>query len=289
MVNVLPHQGRTWLEVAIVGRVRRALRLDLDRLLDRDARLLGARSAAATASRSRTDPSRRRRAAPADEPARGTDTAIIMPICAEPVERVFAGLRALWASLARTGGRDRVPPLHPLATPADPRIGDRRGSGVARVLVPRRRTASAASSTGGAARASRARAATSPTSAGAAAALPLHGDARRRQRHERADARDGWCALMERAPDVGIIQTVPTAVEPALAARAHAAVREPRLRADVRRRPATAGSSATAQYWGHNTIIRVAAVHGALRAAAPARARRRSAARSSRTTSSRRR
>ncbi|HXK25937.1 MAG TPA: glucans biosynthesis glucosyltransferase MdoH [Myxococcota bacterium] len=30
-------------------------------------------------------------------------TALVMPICDEPVERVFAGLRAVWASLARTG------------------------------------------------------------------------------------------------------------------------------------------------------------------------------------------
>ena len=37
---------------------------------------------------------------PIDPAAR---TALVVPICDEPVERVFAGLRAVWASLARTG------------------------------------------------------------------------------------------------------------------------------------------------------------------------------------------
>ena len=30
-----------------------------------------------------------------------------MPVCAEPVERIFAGLRAMWASLERAGATDR--------------------------------------------------------------------------------------------------------------------------------------------------------------------------------------
>jgi membrane glycosyltransferase len=37
----------------------------------------------------------------------GVRTAIVMPICDEPVERVFAGLRAIHASLARTGELER--------------------------------------------------------------------------------------------------------------------------------------------------------------------------------------
>src|SRR5205807_7443146 len=49
--------------------------------------------------------------APAGEPAAAVDpamrTAVVMPICAEPVDRVFAGLRAIHRSLERAGALDR--------------------------------------------------------------------------------------------------------------------------------------------------------------------------------------
>jgi membrane glycosyltransferase len=97
MVNVLPHQGGTWLEVAIVVffgalfgwisigfwtallgfviLVRRRDRFAITNL-DGDAE------------------------APFQPQGR---TAIVMPICEEPVERVFAGLKAIYRSLERTG------------------------------------------------------------------------------------------------------------------------------------------------------------------------------------------
>jgi membrane glycosyltransferase len=96
MVNVLPHQGRTWLEVAIVvcfGALFGWISIGfwtalfgfalLVRRRDRFAitRLEGNVGAFAPEGR----------------------TAIAMPICEEPVERVFAGLRAIERSLARQG------------------------------------------------------------------------------------------------------------------------------------------------------------------------------------------
>ena len=97
-------------------------------------------------------------------------TAIVMPICEEPVERVFAGLRAIHRSLERaTGARRAVRLLRALATPRTPAQAVRGGGGLVRAGAARP-TASAASSTAAGAFASSARAATSPTSAGAGAA-----------------------------------------------------------------------------------------------------------------------
>ena len=62
-------------------------------------------------------------------------TAIVMPICDEPVERVFAGLRAIHASLERAGALARFD-FFVLSDTRDPGIGGRRGGGVA-ALVPR--------------------------------------------------------------------------------------------------------------------------------------------------------
>lgn len=94
MVDVLPHQGKTWLEVAIalffaalfgwisigfwtalMGFVILLLRRDRFAVTQSDAGSSG----------------------PLDP---GLRVAIIMPICEEPVERVFAGLRAIETSLA---------------------------------------------------------------------------------------------------------------------------------------------------------------------------------------------
>ena len=167
MVNVLPHQGGTSLEVAIVALLRRALRLDLDRLLDGAVRLLHAGA--------RPRPLRDHQPADGDpaKPARRIDagagrTAIVMPICDEPVERVFAGLRAIHRSLERAGARRPLRLLRPErhARPGHRRRARRRrGStwcrevdGFGRIFYRRRHV-----------RASSARAATSPTSAAAGA------------------------------------------------------------------------------------------------------------------------
>jgi hypothetical protein len=123
MVNVLPYQGRTWLEVAIAvvfGALFGWISIGFwTAMLGFWVLLRGGDRFDIT----RADPEHIDGApTPADEPRRdGPDTAIIMPICAEPVERVFAGLRALWASLERTGGGDRFH-LYVLSDTADPAL-----------------------------------------------------------------------------------------------------------------------------------------------------------------------
>ncbi len=59
--------------------------------------------------------------APIDASAK---TAVVMPICEEPVERVFAGLRAIYDSLERTGSIDRFE-FFVLSDSADPATGIR--------------------------------------------------------------------------------------------------------------------------------------------------------------------
>jgi membrane glycosyltransferase len=123
MVNVLPYKGRTWLEVAIAvvfGALFGWISIGFwTAMLGFWVLLRGGDRFDIT----RADPEHIDGApTPADEPRRdGPDTAIIMPICAEPVERVFAGLRALWASLERARRRRSLPPLRPLRH-ADPAL-----------------------------------------------------------------------------------------------------------------------------------------------------------------------
>ncbi len=148
MVGVLPHQGRTWLEVtiaaffgALFGWISigfwTAMLGFLTLVRRRD------RFAITNLEPSAGDP-------PAVQ-AEGVLTAIVMPISEEPVERVFAGLRAIHRSLERAGALQRF------------HFFGRGSTGVAPW------GASAASSIAAARCAWSARAATSPTSAGAGA------------------------------------------------------------------------------------------------------------------------
>ena len=104
MVNVLPHQGRTWLEVAIavffgalfgwisIGFWTAVLGfITLVRRRDRFAitNLNLPRDGSEDEGRAEIGPDVR--------------TAIVMPICDEPVDRVFAGLRTIHRSLERAG------------------------------------------------------------------------------------------------------------------------------------------------------------------------------------------
>ena len=89
---------------------------------------------------------RRRRDAPIAADAR---TAIVMPICNEDVPRVFAGLRATYESLARTGDARALRLLRAVRHERS-RHARRRGRRVARRCAARS-TASAASSIAGAA------------------------------------------------------------------------------------------------------------------------------------------
>jgi membrane glycosyltransferase len=101
MVDVLPHQGGTWLELTIVlffgtlfGWISIGFwtaTLGFFTLIRRDDpfRITSVASAAGT----EIDPAVR--------------AAVIMPICEEPVDRVFAGMKAVYQSLERTGARER--------------------------------------------------------------------------------------------------------------------------------------------------------------------------------------
>ena len=97
MVNVLPRQGGTWLEFAIVvffGALFSWISIGFWTALFGFILLVRGRDRFAISNLDADD-------MPIDDAAR---TAIVMPIAAEPVERVFAGLRATYESLARAGG-----------------------------------------------------------------------------------------------------------------------------------------------------------------------------------------
>ncbi|HUI25124.1 MAG TPA: glucans biosynthesis glucosyltransferase MdoH, partial [Candidatus Kryptonia bacterium] len=98
MVNVLPQQGGTWLEFAIViffGALFGWISIGFWTALLGFVALIGPRSRFAITN---LDP---RDSAPFHPDGR---TAIVMPICEEPVERVFAGLKAIYQSLEHAGG-----------------------------------------------------------------------------------------------------------------------------------------------------------------------------------------
>ncbi len=97
MLEVLPNQGRTILEFAIVmifGALFGWISIGFWTAIVGFVILL--------VRRDRFAISHELEHAPADIDPRAR-TAIIMPICEEPVERVFAGLRAMYASLEKTG------------------------------------------------------------------------------------------------------------------------------------------------------------------------------------------
>ena len=98
MINVLPHQGGTWLEVAIVlffGALFGWISIGFWTATLGFFRLVTRRDRFAITNLGDAD------LGPFQPEGR---TAVVMPICEEPVERVFAGLRAIYESLERTGG-----------------------------------------------------------------------------------------------------------------------------------------------------------------------------------------
>ncbi len=97
MVNVLPHQGGTWIEFAIViffGALFGWISIGFWTALFGFFTLASRRSRFAI---THVDPEE-----PGEFRPHGR-TAIVMPICEEPVDRVFAGLQAIYQSLQRTG------------------------------------------------------------------------------------------------------------------------------------------------------------------------------------------
>ncbi len=117
MVEVLPHQGRTWLEVAIAlffGALFGWISIGFWTACLGFVILLKGRDRFAIRG-------------PSDEPiapdclANAGRTAIIMPICEEPVDRIFAGLRTIYRSLERTGTLDSFD-FFVLSDTADPSL-----------------------------------------------------------------------------------------------------------------------------------------------------------------------
>ena len=97
MVSVLPHQGQTWVELAIViffGALFGWISIGFWTALLGVLSFIGRRS---RFSITQLDPQDLGKVHPKGR------TAIVMPICAEPVDRVFAGLKAIYQSLERAG------------------------------------------------------------------------------------------------------------------------------------------------------------------------------------------
>ena len=256
MVNVLPYQGRTLLEVAIVvffGALFGWISIGFWSAMMGFWVLARGRDRFTITS---ADPARIDGDGPpsaTDAPASGPDTAIIMPICAEPVERVFAGLRTMWASLARAGAADRFH-VYILSDTADASLAIaeeeawadwcRDVHGFGRIFY-RRRKARIARKSGNVADFCR-----------------RFG---RRYRYMVTLDADSVMAgttiarlaeLMDRHPTAGMIQTVPTAVN-----RRSLLARITQFSSRVYGPMFAAGlhwwQLGEGQYWGHNTIVRV--------------------------------
>ncbi len=109
MVDVLPQQGRTWLELAIVvffGLLFGWVSVGFWTALFGFVTLVRGRDRFAITGLAEGDPVEPTLpSAPTD--ASAVPTAIIMPIANEPVDRVFAGLEAMYRSLDRAGAVER--------------------------------------------------------------------------------------------------------------------------------------------------------------------------------------
>jgi membrane glycosyltransferase len=188
---------------------------------------------------------------PIDEEAR---TAIVMPICEEPVERVFAGLRAIQESLDRTGSGGRFD-FFVISDSADPATGIREEEawlrwcrdtgGFGRIFYRRRRI-----------RLKR-------KSGNVADFCRRWGRKYRYMIMLDADSimtgasLERLVQLAERHPTAGMIQTAPTAVY-----RRSIFGRVQQFSGRAYGPMFTAGlhywQLGDGQYWGHNTIIRIA-------------------------------
>lgn len=250
MLSVLPEGGANWLEAAIavcfgalfgwisIGFWTATLGFFL--LLSRRDRFAVTRLPAGAADLATLDP--------------GARTAIVMPICEEPVARVFAGLRAIHASLAKTGQLERFD-FFVLSDTRDPGLAVeeeaawfgwcRDVGGFGRIFYRRRRV-----------RLER-------KAGNVADFCRRWGNQYRYMVMLDADsvmsgtAIARLVAMMEAQPDAGMIQTAPVAVlRRSLFARVQqfaSRIYGPLFAAGLHYWQLGEG-----QYWGHNTIIRVA-------------------------------
>ncbi|MGH7822481.1 MAG: glucans biosynthesis glucosyltransferase MdoH, partial [Candidatus Binatia bacterium] len=248
MIEVLPHQGRTLLEVAIVlffGALFGWISIGFWTALAGFLVLLFRRDRFAIVSAAR-------------EPGRSSDpgarTAVVMPICEEPVDRVFAGLQTIYLSLERGGSLEGFD-FFVLSDTADPGLWvkeeeawlrwcrDVRGFG--RIFYRRRRVRVKRKS-GNVADFCRRFGRQYRYMITLDADSVMSGDTVRR-----------LVELMEARPDVGLIQTAPVAV--------HARSLYARIQQFANRVYGplfTTGlhfwQLGDSQYWGHNAILRIA-------------------------------
>jgi membrane glycosyltransferase len=249
MVNVLPHQGGTWLEFCIViffGALFGWISIGFWTALLGFLTLVGRRSRFAI---TRPDPDDDREFRPEGR------TAIVMPICEEPVARVFAGLQAIYRSLERTGAlahfdffilSDSSAPDTWVQEEAAWAAWCRAVNGFDKIFYRRRRVRLARKS------------------GNVADFCRRWGRAYRYMIMLDADSIMAGPALvrlvrmMERRPDAGMIQTAPTAVN-----RRSLFARVQQFASRVYGPMFAAGlhywQLGDGQYWGHNTIIRIAA------------------------------
>lgn len=246
MVEVLPHQGSTWLEVIIAlffGALFGWISIGFwTAVFGFFALVLRDRFAITNVAEEELG-----------EIDAETRTAIVMPICEEPVERVFAGLKAIHRSLERTGEAGHFD-FFVLSDTADPGLAVkeekawfdwcRETDGFERIFYRRRKIRIKRKS-------------------GNVADF-----CRRWGRNYRymimldadsimtGDTLVRLVQLMERRPEVGMIQTAPVSVN-----RHSLFARVTQFASQVYGPMFAAGlhfwQLGDGQYWGHNTIIRV--------------------------------
>jgi membrane glycosyltransferase len=258
MVNVLPRGGGTPLEVAIVvvfGVLFGWISIGFwAALMGFWCLVRGDRFAITRAEGARTRGDGADVEAGAASDAAAVPTAICMPICNEPVDRVFAGLRAIEASLARIGAARRFH-FFVLSDTADPGTIVREEEawaawcrdvdGFDRIFYRRRRVRLRRKS-GNVADFCRRWGAKYPYMVMLDADSVMKGETLVR-----------LVGLMDAHDDVGIIQTVPIAVQ-----RRSLFARVQQFSSRVYGPMFSAGlhfwQLGDGQYWGHNAIIRTA-------------------------------
>ena len=247
MLSVLPHQGQTWLELAIVvffGALFGWISIGFwTATLGFFTLVIRRRRYAITNLEGLDGPF-----------APGGRTAVVMPVCEEPVERVFAGLKTIYRSLERTGALQHFD-FFILSDSINPDTYVReeeawnawcREIGSYHRIFYRRRKVRVRRKSGNVADFCR--------RWGTQYRYMIMLDA---DSIMAGDTIVRMVQMMERKPDAGMIQTAPTAVN-----RRSLFARVQQFSSRVYGHMFAAGlhfwQLGDGQYWGHNTILRIA-------------------------------